>query len=128
MDVISRFEVDGSGLSCEGCGLKLADRALRVPGIGGAHCSVACIEVHLFGFQACRWCGSKMEKTYTGIDSRLCSEDCSANYYAKAAPSCGDGSATVGMGRRFMLWLQRNQPALSRKMTALKSASLKIAA
>lgn len=100
----------GSG-SCDGCGRFIwSDGGYQIPGLAGIHCSIQCVEIHLFGTGHCRWCGAKMEKTYTGIDSRLCSEDCSENYYAHVAPSKSDCTAALGTGKRLILWLQKNQP------------------
>jgi hypothetical protein len=87
--------------ACAGCGLLVAD-GWRVPG-AGFNCSLLCVETVLFSGSACRWCGRKIEKSYTGIDSRLCSEDCSANYYARVR---GDRSARVGSGVRLAAFLQ----------------------
>lgn len=97
---------------CSGCGLWLwpGDRAYRVPGLRGWHCSVDCMETALFG---CRWCGSKMQGAYTGIGSRLCSEDCEVNYNAHVL---GDQTARLGTGKRLMLWLQRCQPDVFRRL------------
>lgn len=101
------FQVSGNNLSCEGCGTHLSDRAIKIPGLAGVHCSLSCIEAHLFGSESCRWCGFKTEKAYTGIDSRLCSDGCSQSYYQHVV---GDRTAALGTGKRFMLWLQRKRP------------------
>lgn len=102
---------------CAGCGLWLwpGDRAHRVPGLRGCFCSVECIETALFGQAHCRWCGAEMEKPYTGIGSRLCSDDCEAGYNAHVL---GDRTARLGSGKRFLLWLQREQPDLYRRLIA----------
>jgi hypothetical protein len=114
MSNIEQFKVIPDDESCERCGVRLYGFAYRVPRIAGLHCSVACIETHLFsgvtdrhGEMAghCRWCGAEMVKTYTGIDSRLCSEDCSENYFARVSPRTGDGSAALGTGVRLAGWL-----------------------
>jgi hypothetical protein len=93
---------------CQACGLPLADEAYRLPGRVMWFCSIACVEAELFGGQHCRWCGMKMEKPYTSIDSRLCSEDCAASYHAHVLE---DGTAMLGSGQRLRLWLVRNAPA-----------------
>lgn len=87
--------------ACASCGL-LADGGYRILG-AGFNCSIVCVETALFGMEHCRWCGAKTDKPYTGIDSRLCSEDCSANYYARVV---GDRSARAGSGVRLAAWLQ----------------------
>jgi hypothetical protein len=56
-----------------------------------------------------------MEKPYTGIGSRLCSDDCEAGYNAHVL---GDRTARLGSGKRFLLWLQREQPDLYRRLIA----------
>ncbi len=101
---------------CYTCGYVLV--SLRVPGVPGSYCDAACIETHLFGEERCRWCGSKMEKPYTSIDSRLCSEDCSANYYAHVR---GDGIAALGTGKRLLHWLQVHQPMTYRKLIGIET-------
>ncbi len=68
--------------------------------------SMQCIETELFGEGHCRWCGAGMERPYTGIDSRLCSHDCSANYYAFVL---GDKTAALGSGKRYAAWLQTKE-------------------
>ena len=100
---------------CYTCGHSLA--SLRVPGVPGSYCDAACVETHLFGEERCRWCGSKMEKPYTSIDSRLCSEDCSANYYAHVR---GDGTAALGTRKRLLHWLQVHQPMTYRKLIGIE--------
>ncbi len=93
---------------CDGCGDYIwSQGGLRVPGIAGIHCSIACIETSLFGTDRCRWCGSDMDKPYTSVDSRLCTEGCSANYYAQVRE---DKTAALGTGKRFLIWLQTHQP------------------
>jgi hypothetical protein len=52
---------------------------------------------------ACIW--------YLSVDSRLCHEDCSTAYYAHFL---SDRTARVVSGKRFLLWLQRTQPAIYR--------------
>jgi hypothetical protein len=104
---LEQFRVGVEGKhSCDGCGLVLCYAAYSIPRLAGLYCSMSCIETGLFGHQTCRWCGSKMDKPYTTVDSRLCSEDCSANYYAYVM---GDRSAAVGTGKRFSLWLQERR-------------------
>jgi hypothetical protein len=93
--------------NCESCGLHIESGAgIRGQGVAGAFCNTACLEAVLFGTDRCRWCGSKMGKTYTSIDSRLCSEDCTTNYYAHVM---GDRTAVLGSGVRFIKWLQMNR-------------------
>jgi len=100
--------------NCEGCTLPLRSAAFyRVPGLRGLHCSISCVETVLFGQERCRWCGADMEKPYTGIGSRLCSEDCEENYNARVL---GDRSAALGSGKRLLLWLLRKQPAVYRAL------------
>jgi hypothetical protein len=107
--IMEQFQIEVENGSCNGCGLKIYGKAYNIPGVAGLHCAMDCIEAHLFGFEACRWCGSEMLKTYTGIDSRLCSDGCSQNYYKYVAPRTSDQSARLGSGKRFMHWLQINQ-------------------
>ncbi len=96
--------------SCDACGKAIwSEGALRVPGIPGLHCSVACIETSLFGTDRCRWCGSDMDKPYTSVDSRLCTEDCSTKYYTHV---CGERAAALGTGYRFVRWLQLHRPEI----------------
>jgi hypothetical protein len=100
---------------CEGCALRfsITKKGVKVPGVRGAFCSIACVETGLFGYQSCRWCGCGMEKGYTSLDSRLCSEDCSTNYHAHVL---GDHTAALGTGQRLIKWLQSNRPAIYRNL------------
>jgi hypothetical protein len=107
---MEQFQIEVENGSCNGCGLKVYGKAYKIPGVAGLHCAMECVEAHLFGFEACRWCGSEMLKTYTGIDSRLCSDGCSQNYYSYVAPHSSDQTARLGSGKRFLRWLQNNQP------------------
>src|SRR3989442_14288041 len=68
---------------CQGCGLFIwSEGGLRIPGIRGIFCTkLECVETALFGGEHCRWCGAEMDRPYTSVDSRLCSDDCSTNYY-----------------------------------------------
>lgn len=106
---------------CSGCGLWLlpGDRVYRVPRLRGWQCSVECAETALFGQEHCRWCGAGMSKAYAGIGSRLCSEDCEANYDAHVL---GDRTARLGTGKRLMLWLQRCQPDVFRRLIGAATA------
>ena len=80
--------------NCEGCGMSIwSEGGYRVPSLSGIHCSIQCIETVLFGREQCRWCGRKMDKPYSSIDSRLCSRDCSEKYYAQVL---GDKTARLG--------------------------------
>jgi hypothetical protein len=114
LETLQQFKTGAENEKCEGCGLRVAampDRqGYKIPGLAGLHCTIECVEVHLFGHEACRWCGSEMLKTYTGIDSRLCSDGCSQNYYRHVAPLSSDQTARLGSGKRFLRWLQNNQP------------------
>ena len=87
---------------CSACNTKSAT-GWSIPGVGFT-CSIECAEVVLFGTDRCRWCGSTTEKLYTTVDSRLCTEDCSANYYAHVM---GDRTAALGTGVRLAQWLIR---------------------
>jgi hypothetical protein len=107
---MEQFKIEVEGSSCGGCGLKIHGTAYKIAGLAGEHCTVECVEAHLFGIEACRWCGREMLKTYSGIDSRLCSDGCSQNYYRYVAPLQSDGSARLGSGKRLLHWLQNNQP------------------
>jgi hypothetical protein len=100
---------------CEGCGLRFSilKEGVKVPGVRGAFCSMVCLETGLFGYQCCRWCGCGMERAYTSLDSRLCTEDCRTNYLARVL---GDYSAAVGTGQRFIRWIQSNRPAIYRNL------------
>jgi hypothetical protein len=91
---------------CQSCG-KWAIGKYRVQSIAGVYCSMSCIETGLFGQGHCRWCGKDMERQYTSIESRLCSEGCRDNYFARVM---GDRSAALGTGARFVQWLQSNAP------------------
>jgi len=100
--------------NCEGCGMSIwSEGGYRVPGLPGIHCSIKCIETVLFGHECCRWCGRKMDKPHSSIDSRLCSRDCSEKYYAQVM---GDRTARLGSGKRFLLWLQENRAAVYRQV------------
>jgi hypothetical protein len=103
--LLNRFMCISDGDKCEGCGLAVYS-GIRIPSLTGIFCNVECLETHLFGTESCRWCGSKMEKPYTSIDSRLCSHDCSENYYAHVR---GDRTARLGNGVRFVAWLSKNR-------------------
>jgi hypothetical protein len=92
---------------CEACSLPLGNKLYRLPSRAEGFCSIACIEAVLFGGPHCRWCGENMAKSYTSIDSRLCSKGCAANYRAHVLD---DGTAILGSGKRFRLWLARNAP------------------
>jgi hypothetical protein len=96
-----------SGQRCEACSLPVGDKAYRLPGRATWFCAIACIEAELFGGPHCRWCGMKMEKPYTSIDSRLCSEGCAASYKAHVLE---DGTAMLGSGKRLRLWIAGNAP------------------
>ena len=103
--------------NCQGCGMFMwSQGGYRVPGLPGIHCSIKCIETVLFGQERCRWCGRKMDKPYSSIDSRLCSPDCSEKYYAHVL---GDKTARLGSGKRFILWLQENRAAVYRQLLGL---------
>lgn len=100
--------------SCEGCGLPVSgERVYCVPNLPGVYCSMACVETKLFGQEHCRWCSRKMERPYTGIESRLCGEDCRTNYFAHVL---GDYTAGLGNGKRLLLWLQHHQPGMYRQI------------
>jgi hypothetical protein len=125
----AQFQVEGCADSCAGCGLVIRGTAYRVPRLAGLHCNIECVEVHLFGFGHCRWCGRVMEKIYTTVDSRLCSDDCSANYYAHVAVK-SDHTAAVGTGKRFGLWLlaqhggKSSLPKRIRQARAMRASQL----
>lgn len=89
--------------TCNGCGLILRSSPMMVDGLAGKFCSTACIETALIGGDHCRRCGAEMGNAYTSVDSRLCSEDCSANYYAFVR---GDRSAAFGTGKRLRAWME----------------------
>ena len=100
--------------NCEGCGMFIwSQGGYCVPGLPGIHCSIECIETVLFGQERCRWCGRKMDKPHSSIDSRLCSPDCSEKYYAHVL---GDKTARLGSGKRFLLWLEENRAAVYRQL------------
>jgi hypothetical protein len=100
--------------SCEGCGtFTWSDGGYRVPGLPGIHCSIKCVETVLFGHERCRWCGRKMDKPHSSIDSRLCSRDCSKYYYTQVL---GDKTARLGSGKRLVLWLAKNRAAVYRQL------------
>jgi hypothetical protein len=97
------------GTACSACGLPIFGTAMRVRGVAGAHCTMACLETTLFGTGRCRWCGKEMEKTYTTVESRLCSAGCSDSYWKHVI---ADKTAALGKGKRFVRWLQINQPGV----------------
>jgi len=100
--------------NCEGCGMSIwSEGGYRVPGLPGIHCSIKCVETVLFSHERCRWCGRKMDKPHSSIDSRLCSRDCSEKYYAQVL---GDKTARLGSGERFLLWLEENRAAVYRQL------------
>jgi hypothetical protein len=101
------------GTPCAGCGLPIFGSALRLHGAGGACCNMACLETVLFGHGRCRWCGTPMDKAYLGVESRLCSDDCSENYWKHVM---GDKSAALGTGKRFAGWLQAKLPEMYRSL------------
>lgn len=98
---------------CQGCGLPVSKRAYRVPNLAGVFCSILCIETELFRFDHCRWCGERINRPYTGIESRLCSGDCRENYFAHVF---GDCTAELGSGKRLLLWLEHKQPFIYRQI------------
>jgi predicted nucleic acid-binding Zn ribbon protein len=101
---------------CTACGDHIwTSGGYRIPGLAGLYCGMLCIEAGLFGLNHCRWCGHEMDKPYTSIESRLCSEDCSANYWAHVK---GDSTAELGTGKRFLSWLQREQPLAYREIVS----------
>jgi len=107
--------------SCEGCGKHIwSGGGFKAPGIPGVSCSVECLETVLFGQEHCRWCGAEMRKPYIGISSRLCSEDCEESYWKHVE---GDKSAALGMGKRFVLWLQVHQPEAYRRLAGGQTAN-----
>ncbi len=107
---LSTTDVEGW---CLGCGLHIFSGVYVIPGLGGTHCSVGCVETHLFGFDTCRWCANRIDKPYTGIDSRLCSQDCRENYMSHVM---GDRSAALGSGKRLVLWLQSKETERKSKL------------
>src|SRR5258708_17664192 len=102
------FCAAGAKGPCEACGLRLVDKAYRLPGRAAWFCGVACIETDLFGGPHCRWCGAPMAKPSTSLDSRLCSEGCAGNYRTHVL---GDGTASLRSGKRLRLWIARDTPA-----------------
>lgn len=107
-------KVDGCGSQCEGCGIRIYGEALTVPHtrLSGAHCSMECLETELVTGDHCRWCGRDMDTPYTTVDSRLCSEDCSENYYSRVRGYVkgengrpGIRVAALGTGVRLSQWL-----------------------
>jgi predicted nucleic acid-binding Zn ribbon protein len=81
---------------------------------------MVCIESDLFGQAHCRWCGEEIKKPYTSIESRLCSDSCSENYWAHVM---GDRTAALGTGTRYLAWLQKNHPREYREAAGIKPAS-----
>jgi len=108
VDAERLFRAAGAKGHCESCGRLLTDGAYRLPLRAAWFCGVACIETDLVGGPHCRWCGGRMEKPYTSLDSRLCSEGCAESYHAHVL---GDRTAILGSGKRLRLWLARNAPA-----------------
>ena len=109
---LQSFRVPQHG-SCEGCGIEIRSEAYKVPGLAGLFDTLICIETALFGGSRCRWCAVETDRPYTSIESRLCSDDCRANYFAHVL---GDRTARLGSGKRFLLWLQHKQPAIYRQL------------
>lgn len=103
---LEQFTVDVSAPQplCDSC--SWLPVRYKVPKLG-SFCSMGCIETELFGTGRCRWCSAKIDRTYTTVDSRLCTEECSQQYYAHVK---GDRTAALGTGKRFFLWLEANQP------------------
>lgn len=91
----------------------------KIPGLGGAFCSISCVETALFGLEHCRWCGESMKKTYGELSSRLCGESCTANYRAHVL---GNKTAALGTGKRFAVWLQRNYPEVYKRVSGENAA------
>ena len=85
----------------------------KVPKLSGVFCSLVCIETALFGRERCRWCGARMEKIYASLASRLCSPKCGEKY---AAFVIGDATARLGTGKRFLEWLETNEPGAFRQL------------
>jgi hypothetical protein len=101
---IDQDREDAVVTNCDSCGFFEANKT--VEGVTGKFCSMKCVETELFGGNHCRWCGKKMDNPYTSIDSRLCSHDCSENYYTWVL---GDKSAALGKGKRYRSWLLAKQ-------------------
>lgn len=98
-----------SEVHCAACGLVGAD--FEAPKVSGTFCNMACVETVLFGIDKCRWCGSNMsKKTYTSIESRLCTKDCGTSYWEHVK---GDRSAALGTGTRYRV--QRLIPSKSKR-------------
>jgi hypothetical protein len=92
---------------------------IQVPG-GKMYCAMGCVETELFGIGRCRWCGDEIKKPYTSVESRLCSYDCSENYWAHVM---GDRTAAIGTGKRYALWLQKNYPREYREFAKVSMTS-----
>jgi hypothetical protein len=101
-DQTKMFQVQSPGSQCHSCGLKIRGNAYEVPKLSGMHCSIDCVEIHLFGTDRCRWCGAEMLDTYSTVNGRLCDEECSRNYHAEVL---GDKTAAIGTAKRLTLWL-----------------------
>jgi hypothetical protein len=100
--------------NCGACGAVLpAAGSFRVPGVGGAFCSVLCIEAALFGGAHCRWCGRPIDRPYSSLKDRLCSPPCEEQFFQHVH---GDYAAELGRGLRLLLWLQHKQPAIYRQI------------
>lgn len=56
-----------------------------------------------------------MENSYTSIESLLCSDDCSENYWKQVM---GHGAAALGKGKRVLLWLQNYRPKIYTQLVA----------
>ncbi len=64
-----------------------------------------------------------MDKVYTSVESRLCSEGCSDSYWKHVM---GDKTAALGTGKRFMLWLQSNQREVYASLAEAKQEQSKL--
>jgi hypothetical protein len=112
---VTNFQVEVHGEVCGACGLKIYGSAFSIPQLAGIYCGrtnpdgtggLACVETALFGTDACRWCGAAMDKPYTYVGSRLCSDDCGESYHAHVL---GDKTAALGTGRRLALWMTQRR-------------------
>ena len=106
--------------NCEACGAALpAPGSYRVPGVGGAFCSVLCIETALFGGAHCRWCGQHTHRPYSSVKDRLCSPACEEQFFDHVH---GDYIAELGRGVRLWLWLRANRPELHRQAVGVRTS------
>lgn len=89
--------------ACRVCGLPgyLAG-LMSIPGLPGHFCCIACVECYLFGPGRCRWCSFALNPN----EGAFCCQKCRRS----------NDTSPFGSGRRFGLWLNRQNPRLYAKL------------